>query len=52
MDDVAERCQVSSRFLVRRWIDDEQLQTIRFGRSIRVSERDLAAFIKRCKKSK
>jgi excisionase family DNA binding protein len=51
IDDVAERCQVSPRS-VRRWIDDQHLQTIRFGRSIRVSEGDLAAFITRCKKSK
>jgi excisionase family DNA binding protein len=49
--EAAKRCQVSPRS-VRRWIDDEQLQPVRFGRSVRISERDLAVFITRCKKSK
>ena len=43
--DVAERCQVSPRS-VRRWIDDGRLRAIRLGRSVRVCERDLAAFPK------
>ena len=49
--DVADRCQVSSRS-VRRWIDDGRLKVIRLGRSVRVSERDLAAFVSGCQTSK
>jgi excisionase family DNA binding protein len=46
--DVADRCQVSPRS-VRRWIDEGLLRVIRLGRSVRVSEGDLAAFITHCK---
>ena len=49
--DVAERCQVSPRS-VRRWIDDGRLRVIRLGRSVRVAEGDLAAFLSHCQKSK
>jgi excisionase family DNA binding protein len=45
---VAERCQVSPRS-VRRWIDDGQLPVLRLGRSVRVSDGDLATFLSHCK---
>lgn len=34
---------------VRRWIDSGELAAVRFGRSLRVSEADLALFIARKK---
>jgi excisionase family DNA binding protein len=49
--DVADRCQVSPRS-VRRWIDDGRLRVIRLGRSVRVSEGDLATFLSLCQISK
>jgi excisionase family DNA binding protein len=48
---VAEHCQVSPRS-VRRWIDDGQMPVVRLGRSVRVSESDLAAFLSRCKSAR
>jgi excisionase family DNA binding protein len=45
--DVADHCQVSPRS-VRRWIDNGRLRAIRLGRSIRVSEGDLARFLSHC----
>ena len=48
---VAERCQVSPRS-VRRWIDEGDLPVVRLGRSVRVSENDLAAFLNRCKSTR
>jgi excisionase family DNA binding protein len=46
--DVAKRCVVSTR-TVRRWIEDSGLPIFRpgKGRLIRISERDLVAFINR-----
>ncbi len=41
---VAERCGVSER-TVRRWIKTGELRAHQLGRSVRVSEEDLAAFL-------
>ena len=42
--DVAEQLGVSTR-TVRRWIENMELVTHRFGRAVRIAERDLQAFI-------
>jgi excisionase family DNA binding protein len=42
--DVAERLNVCER-TVRRWIDFGLLRVHRFGRTVRISEADLAAFL-------
>ncbi len=42
--DIAERLDVSIR-TVRRWIDEGHLKAHRLGRSIRVSEVNLRAFL-------
>jgi len=42
--ETAERLGVSTR-TVRRWIEDDRLVVHRFGRAVRVSERDLRMFL-------
>ena len=42
--DVAKVLQVSTK-TIRRWINDADLRVHRFGRQLRVSEEDLAAFV-------
>ena len=44
VDDVAEQLGVSSK-TVRRWIAAGELPVHHFGRQLRISEADLAAFI-------
>ena len=44
VDEVARQLYVSPR-TVHRWIADRQLAVHRFGRSVRVSEDDLRAFL-------
>jgi excisionase family DNA binding protein len=45
LDQVAERLAVSRR-TVQRLIDGRELRAVRFGRSVRVTERELAAFVR------
>ena len=45
MDQVADRCQVSTR-TVRRWITDGDLAFIRLRRLVRIRERDLDRLLK------
>jgi excisionase family DNA binding protein len=45
LDQVAERLAVSRR-TVQRLIDGRELSAVRFGRSVRVTERELAAFVR------
>jgi excisionase family DNA binding protein len=47
--DVANRLNVDER-TVRRWIDSGKLRHHRLGRAIRVSEEDLLAFERRCRR--
>ena len=42
--DVAEQLGVSTR-TVRRWIENMELVAHRFGRAVRIAERDLQAFV-------
>jgi excisionase family DNA binding protein len=42
--EVAERLHVSTR-TVRRWIENFELVTHRFGRAVRIAESDLNAFL-------
>ena len=42
--DIAERLDVCER-TVRRWIDEGLLRVHRFGRTVRIAEADLAAFL-------
>jgi excisionase family DNA binding protein len=42
--EVAERLHVSTR-TVRRWIENLELATHRFGRAVRIAESDLRAFL-------
>jgi len=42
--EVAERLGVSTR-TIRRWIENKELVAHRFGCAVRISERDLRAFI-------
>ena len=44
ISEVAEQLGVSTR-TVRRWIENLELVTHRFGRAVRIAERDLQAFI-------
>jgi excisionase family DNA binding protein len=44
IEDVADELLVSTK-TVRRWIAAKLLPTYRFGRQIRISDADLAAFI-------
>ena len=44
ISEVAEQLGVSTR-TVRRWIENMELVTHRFGRAVRIAERDLQAFI-------
>lgn len=44
LDTVAERLAVSRR-TVQRLIDAGELRPVRFGRSVRITERELAAFV-------
>jgi excisionase family DNA binding protein len=46
VDDVAARCQVSTR-TVRRWIKSGELQAIRLGRQLRVRPVDFESFLKK-----
>jgi excisionase family DNA binding protein len=45
-DLVAEKLSLSTK-TIRRWIDRGELHVHRFGRQIRISEDDLAAFLAR-----
>lgn len=46
LDTVAERLAVSRR-TVQRLIDAGELRAVRFGRNVRITERELAAFVVR-----
>lgn len=46
IDEVAERCRVSSR-TVRRWIGAGDLPAHRLGRQLRIAPNDLSAFLYR-----
>ncbi len=45
ISEVAEFCRVSTR-TVRRWIERGELAAHRLGRQVRISEKDLRAFLR------
>jgi excisionase family DNA binding protein len=44
VEQVADHCQTSVRS-VRRWVSDGAIACVRIGRSVRIAEQDLAAFL-------